>query len=462
MRIDLPAKGWAPRPHQMGVWADMEAQIKNILVIGHRRFGKDELGLNDTAINAARKPANYYYMLPESEHVRRSIWTSINPNTGRRRVDESFPYGFRIGPFKENEMVIDVHSAGNKQSRIQFLGSDNFDAIVGASPYGLVFSEWSLADPQALAMLRPIVAENGGYMRFLTTARGKNHAYKQLQNKGLPDWAVHLLPVDQTGVFNHDQLNAFRMENIDLYGPEVGEALFQQEYYCSFEDIVPGSFYVDLLLRLERLGRIGLVEPSLDEPIYAAFDLGWSDAMAVWYAHIYENNHVDLIGYEEFYRTSIPELIPILKQREGFYGAVLLPHDARQHHVTSGVTVETQLTRAGFTCYVMPQTDEAPQIQSCRMLLPRCSFNKETCGRGLDCLKHYHNKPKTDKGGGVTWSPNPVHDWSSHAAKAFATLAYFAPSLRKGASGGKNVIIPVGFGEHDRPRHGLGGQGWME
>ena len=175
----------------------------------------------------------------------------------------------------------------------------------------------------------------------------------------------------------------------------------------------------------------------MEEPIYAAFDIGYTDAMAIWYAQIHSDNSVDLIGYEEFNRTSIPELIPIMKQRSGFVSACLLPHDARQHQVTSGVTVEDQLTRAGYTCYIMPQTDDSAQIPSCRQLLPRCKIDPVTCARGLECIKHFHNKSKTEKGGGITWSPKPVHDWSSHAAKALATLAFFAPSLRRGVKGGK-------------------------
>lgn len=461
LRVEIPAAGWSPQPHQMPVWTDMERQITNLLLIAHRRFGKDELGLNDCATRAAQKAANYFYMLPEGEHVRRSIWTSINPNNGRRRIDEAFPYGFRIGNFKEQEMVIDVHAAGGKQSRVQFLGSDNYDAIVGASPFGLYFSEWSLADPQALAMLRPIIGQNGGYVRFLTTARGKNHAYKQLQNKGKPDWAVHYLTVKDTKIFTDSQLKGFRDENIDLYGPEVGDALYQQEYFCSFEEIVPGSFYIDLLLKAEIAGRIAPLRASPDQPIYVSFDIGWADATALWYSQILPDNSVDIIGYEEYYKTSIVDLIPRIRAREGFIGALLLPHDARQHQVTSGVTVEDILTRAGFTCYVMPQTDEAAQVQSVRMLLPRCNIDPEECERGLECLKHYHNKPKAEKGGGITWSPNAVHDWSSHAAKSIATLAYFAPSLRRGAKGGNNPNQQDAF-MRDRKVGAQGGSGWMK
>ena len=255
--IHIPPLGWHPRPHQVKIWADMEAEIKNILVVTHRRFGKDELGLNDCGRRAAMKPANYFYMFPEQEHARRAMMKSINPSTGVRRIDEAFPPGFRIGDVKEQEMVVDVHSAGGKKSSVQFLGSDNYDAVRGASPYGIYLSEWAECDPQALVVLRPIVEENGGFFRFLTTTKGKNHVYKQLlAQQGKPDWACHYLTATETGVFSAAQLAEKRQEAIDLLGPDLGRGLFEQEYLCTFETVTPGSYYIDLLLKLEASGRM--------------------------------------------------------------------------------------------------------------------------------------------------------------------------------------------------------------
>lgn len=460
INIQIPAAGWKPREHQMGIWTDMEAKVPNILAICHRRFGKDELGLQDCATRAAETPANYFYCLPEQEHARRSMWTAINPHTGKRRMDEIFPEGFRIGNLKEQEMAIETHSVGGK-SRVQFLGSDNYDAIVGGSPYGVYLSEWAIADPQALAMLRPIVEENGGFIRFLTTPRGKNHVYRQfVAQKGKPGWAVHYLTANDTSVFSPEKLETLRQEAVNLYGPDIGNALFQQEYMCTFETIVPGSYYIDILEKLERKGQMFERLPYVpDQPVYAAFDIGWSDEMAIWYVQVDPTGWVNIVGYDEFRKTSIPQLVKILKEREWSYGALLLPHDGAHHEVTSGETCETILTKNGFLCYIMPRTDEITQIASVRILLPRCNFDKTECERGITCLKAFHNKYKTETD---TWSPKPVHDWSSHGAKAFATLAYFADSLKRGVRGGRNADSQQrDFYSTDRVGSSQGGLGWM-
>lgn len=436
-QIHIPPLGWAPRPHQQAIWDDMVAEVRNILVVGHRRFGKSELMLNDVGRRAAMTPANYFYMFPEQEHARRAMMKSINKATGKRRIDEAFPEGFRIGAVKEQEMVVEVQSQGGKKSVIQFLGSDNYDAVRGASPYGIYLDEWAECDPQALAILRPIVEENGGFFRFLTTPKGKNHVYKQLMSqRGKPDWGVHYLTATETTVFTPVQLATILQENIDLYGPELGRGLFEQEYLCTFETVTPGSYYIDILLKLEQTGRMMGILPMETEPVYAAFDLGWDDATAIWYVQVMKDGAIHVIGYDEIRKATTADLIKILREKSWSYGALLLPHDGAHHEQTSGQTAESILTRHGFLCYVAPNLGanaEVAQIAGVRTILPRCVFNPTACERGITCLKSYHNKYKSDTD---SWSPRAVHDWSSHGAKAFATLAYFAASLQRGVKGG--------------------------
>ena len=45
----------------------------------------------------------------------------------------------------------------------QVVGTDNVDRLVGSNPIGVIFSEFSLQDPRAWDLVRPILAENGGW-----------------------------------------------------------------------------------------------------------------------------------------------------------------------------------------------------------------------------------------------------------------------------------------------------------
>jgi hypothetical protein len=66
-----------------------------------------------------------------------------------------------------------------------------------------------LAKPQAWALLDPILQQNGGWALFITTPRGRNHAFKSFQlAKKDPDWFGQMIRADQTKVFSAAQLSA--------------------------------------------------------------------------------------------------------------------------------------------------------------------------------------------------------------------------------------------------------------
>ena len=87
--------------------------------------------------------------------------------------------------------------------------------------------------------------------------------WKQFQSQqGKPGWVVHYLTARETGVFSPMQLDTILQENLDLYGPDLGRALFEQEYLCRFQTVTPGSYYIDILLKLEQSGHLMGVLPT--------------------------------------------------------------------------------------------------------------------------------------------------------------------------------------------------------
>jgi hypothetical protein len=59
-------------------------------------------------------------------------------------------------------------------------------------------------------------------------------------------------------------------------------------------------------------------------------------------------------------------------------------------------------------------------INAVRMFLPRCWFDETKCARGVDALKLYRADYDTAL---QALRPQPVHDWTSHAADSFRYLA---------------------------------------
>jgi phage terminase large subunit len=174
----LPASGWAPREYQLPFWSYLEAGGTRAMEIAHRRWGKDEIALHWSAIAAHQRQANYWHMLPEYAQGRKAIWEATNPHTGRRRIDEAFPKELRAAT-NAGDMFIRFKNG----SSWQVIGSDNYHSLVGTAPAGVVFSEWSRANPAAWAYINPILNENGGWAAFITTPIGNNHAKKMLDGR---------------------------------------------------------------------------------------------------------------------------------------------------------------------------------------------------------------------------------------------------------------------------------------
>ena len=138
------------------------------MAVWHRRAGKDEVCLHHTAIAASERVGNYWHCLPEYKQGRKAIWTSINAHTGKRRIDEAFPPEIREST-NDQEMFIRLLNG----STFQLIGSDRYDATVGAGVAGITYSEWALANPSAWGYHRPMLQENKGWACFITTPRGQ-------------------------------------------------------------------------------------------------------------------------------------------------------------------------------------------------------------------------------------------------------------------------------------------------
>jgi len=167
-------------------------------------------------------------MLPQFNQCRKAVWEAVNPRTGHRRIDDVFPAELRVAT-RNTDMYIELDNG----SSWQLVGSDNYNALVGSPPIGIVFSEYALSDPTCWAYLSPILEENGGWAAFISTSRGNNHL-KKIYDFGriTPGWFAQLLTAEETPVFTHQRLLEVKQELIGAFGLELGEAMFEQEYLC--------------------------------------------------------------------------------------------------------------------------------------------------------------------------------------------------------------------------------------
>ncbi len=335
----------------------------------------------------------------------------------------------------------------------QVVGSDNYKSLVGAPPKGIVFSEWAKADPGALAYLEPILVENNGWAIFITTPEGKNHAHA-MYKMALRDeeWFAELQTVDDTG-FPLERVEKSRTLYRELYGEDAGDALIEQEYYCSFEAAILGAVYGKQMAKLVKEGRLSdKVEYDPNYPIYTTHDMGFDDYHAIIFFQI-GIGEIIIIDYDEgsgWEPRNICERLYgkkiIVDERDNETGAIMawrfgdeidgIEHRQQYnyhpvgHHVPwdAGIKVQSaggkstveQCNRLGVKLFVHPGASQADDEAALRSVLPRCWISTIRAQKLIDALSAYHRKWDEDK---KKFKDKPEHDWSSHGCDAGELMA---------------------------------------
>jgi hypothetical protein len=416
--IRLPANGWQPREHQKKIWGYLESGGKRAIAVWHRRAGKDEVCLHWAMRALWMRPGNYWHLLPEFEQARRAIWTAVNPHTGRRRIDEAFPHELR-----ENTNDSTMFIRFKNGSTWACLGSDRYDAAMGASPAGLTFSEYALSNPSAWGYLRPMLEENGGWAIFITTPRGRNHAFDMLNfARRQEGWFAEALTARDTKALDQEQLDKALEEYVSIYGRDAGQALFDQEMMVSFSAAVLGAYYALEMTDVRNEGRVLDIEPDISRPIHRAWDLGVRDDTAIWFYQHSGNQLLILdvmagsqVGVEH-YRD---EILKRHEQRGWLHGDDYVPHDAKIKEWGSGRTRVETMQSLGLSPVLVPLAGLEDGINAVRRTLPLCVFHSRT-EPGISALEQYQREWDDDK---KTFKLNPLHNWTSHYADAFRYLA---------------------------------------
>ena len=386
---------------------------RRLIEIAHRRWGKDEIALNVTRDLALQRPASYWHCLPEYAQARKAIWAAVNPHTGKRRVDEAFPQEIREST-NEQEMFIKLRNGATWQ----IVGSDRYDALVGAGVAGVVFSEWALANPSAWGYIRPMVEENGGWAAFITTPRGNNHAkamYDMAQ--GNPNWFAEVSDVTATGALTQEQLDEALAEYQAIYGIDFGRAIFEQEYFCSFSGAMVGAYFGAEMSKADREGRIRAVPIDEAFPVHCVMDLGATQNNPVWLFQVIAGQ----LRVVDFYLPDSEDLDNwcIALRDRGFTGKTYVPHDIMVSEWGTGKTRYDRLQERNMRPRRIARVSVADGLQAGRIAINNAVFDAEKCGHGIEGLKSYRREWDDQL---KTFRQTPVKDWAEHIGSAWRYL----------------------------------------
>lgn len=418
MNIPLDAQihlnRFSPRPYQLPLLDAIENKgYKRVIAIMPRRAGKDVAAFNLCIRQCLRRPCVIYYVFPTYSQGRKVIMDGIL-NTGERFVDFIPPE--LVESINNQEMKIRFING----SLLQIVGSDNIDSLMGTNPQGVVFSEYALQDPRAYQFIRPILAANNGWALFITTPRGKNHAYElfQIAQHNPSEWFSLKLTLDDTKHIPPIEIERERAEGI------MSEDLIQQEYYCSFTKGVEGSYYQKFVDKMRIENRIGDVPWDSGAKVNVAFDIGVRDSTAMIFYQVY-GAIIRIIDYYENSKEGLEHYINVIKNKPYTYGKYIAPHDIRVKEWGSGITRWDKAKSLGITFTIAEKFSIMDGIEKVRSTLSIMYIDQVKCVQLIKALENYRQEYDAKNG---IYKSIPLHNFASHGCDA---MRYLCVSLSK-------------------------------
>jgi len=388
------------------------------LIVAHRRAGKTVacvMDLIDSAIRCKLQRPRFAYVAPLYRQAKQVAWDYLRQYA--RKVPGTLIY--------ESELKVDFINGG----QVRLYGADNPDALRGMYLDGVILDEAADMSPRVYSeVLRPALSDRQGWAVWIGTPRGMNDFYDLVFGtkggwvgaKDDPEWFFRMLKASETKLIPKDEL--------DSAAKQMSPEQYAQEYECSFSAAILGAYYGREMELAESEGRItaGIYDPSLG--VNTAWDLGHSDATAIWF---YQQSDLS-IRVIDFYQASnrgLDHYVSILQDKasrpgneHGYvYANHFLPHDVEVKILGMDRTRLGQLRQWGLqNLHVVPKLSIDEGIAAVRKIFPRCYFDREKCMDGLKALRQYRREWDDIR---KTFYERPYHDWASDPADAFRYLA---------------------------------------
>jgi len=367
------------------------------VAVAHRRAGKTVAAVQRLilrAMSCPRPDARAAYIAPTYGQAKRAAWDYL------KRLSASVQTKAH-----ETELTVSLVNG----ARISLYGADNPDTLRGIYLDDVVLDEYADMAPRVWPeIVRPALSDRRGSALFIGTPKGRNDfwlRYDAAQRD--PEWAAVMLKASETGLLPADELEAARK----AMTPDQ----YAQEYECSFDAAVIGSYYGKLLDEAQTEGRITRVPHEPAKQVETWWDLGVGDSTAIWFAQRVRDE-VRLIDYYEMTGEGLPHYAKVLQAKPYIYSRHVAPHDIAVRELGSGRSRLEMAAGLGISFEVAPNLPVDDGIGAVRLMLPKCWFDDEKCAAALEALRQYRKDYDERL---KVFRDRPRHDWTSHCADAF-------------------------------------------
>ena len=249
----------------------------------HRRAGKTVACINDLqrgALECDRLRPRFAYLSPFLRQSKAVAWDYLRHAMRDTRALGSTAH--------ESELRVDYPNG----AQVRLYGADNPDALRGIYLDGIVLDEYADMDPRVWAeIIRPALADRQGWAVFIGTPKGRN-AFFELWRRAQAEegWYAMMLRASESGLIPDGELALARRD--------LSDEQYLQEFECSFDAAVVGSYYGKLMARAEADKRIAGVPYDPAALVWTSWDLGIRDATAIWFAQVV-GREIRIIDYYE-------------------------------------------------------------------------------------------------------------------------------------------------------------------
>jgi phage terminase large subunit len=350
----------------------------------------------------------------------REVQKSLKESAKRLIEDKIEKYDLTSQGFKVYREVIETP----KDGLISFTGMQDHtaDSVKSMEGYDRAWVEeaQSLSD-RSLMLLRPTIRKEGSELWFSWNPnRPTDPVDQMLRGPQCPDNATVVQCNWSHNPWFPSVLEEERRE-AEKNDPDRYGHIWEGEY----ARVYAGAYFASHLEAAERESRVGVVAADPMLPMRAYWDIGGtsrkSDATSIWVVQ-FVGNQVRVLDYYEASGQEFSEHVGWLRSQGYDRVEQILPHDGAKHDTVNRVTPQSFLRDAGFKVRVMDNIGTGAamkRVQAVRRLFPAIWFNKATTEGGREALAWYH--AKLDEVRGIDLGPE--HDWSSHGADAFGSMA---------------------------------------
>lgn len=212
---------------------------------------------------------------------------------------------------------------------------------------------------------------------------------------------------------------------------ERDEKLYMHVYEGEPRDSAENAIFANEIKAALSEGRFTDVPYDRTKPVDVIYDLGHGDPTAQWFVQSY-GGYLNFLDFYEEDSEDINHFVMIANQRGYRIRHHWLPWDAgrRDIHKKLGGAAPLNLSinsiMEGLGCVVKQggTAGATPELLIARSRWPICRFDREKCRDGIQSLRNYQwdrrpTRRDGNHGEGKPGQRQDLHDWASHAAKAF-------------------------------------------